>query len=48
MRAILIAVLLILTVISIYNGTISGPGGTKEAVRDRGGSVNLTIRSIDP
>jgi hypothetical protein len=48
MRSILITVMLILTVIVLYNSTVGGTGGTKDSVRLRGGSVNTVIQSINP
>jgi hypothetical protein len=48
MRSILITVMLILTVVIVYNSTVGGTGGTKDAVRLRGGTVNFVIESINP
>jgi len=48
MRSILIMVMLVIAAIAVYNGTIDSAGGTKEAVRDRGGSVNDTIQNLNP
>jgi hypothetical protein len=48
MRSILMAVMLILTVITIYINTVGGEGGTNDSVRQRGGSVNSVIERMNP
>lgn len=48
MRHILVTVMLVVVVIAIYSATIGGDGGMESNVKDAGGRLNGTIRSIDP
>jgi hypothetical protein len=48
MRSILITAMLIIVVIVIYNSTVGGTNGTKQAVRNGGSSINESIQNINP
>ena len=41
-------VMLVVVVIVIYSATIGGEGGMEQGVKETGGHLNGTIRSIDP
>jgi hypothetical protein len=48
MKTILAVVLLMITALSIYTGSVEGPGGMKEQVGNTGGRMNVAIREINP
>ncbi|WJH37127.1 hypothetical protein MJA45_05165 [Paenibacillus aurantius] len=48
MRQILVTLLLIMTVVVVYNETTAGEKGTKGKVKEGGAAVNRTIQSINP
>jgi hypothetical protein len=48
MRQILMTVLLIVTVVSLYNNTVQGNGGTKDQIRDSGSRMADVISRISP
>jgi hypothetical protein len=48
MRQLLMTILLIVTVVSLYAGTVQGGGGTKEQIRDSGVRMADVISRISP
>lgn len=48
MRSILVSVMLVLAALVIYNAVVAGPTGTKQLIKEGGGSINGTIERLDP
>ncbi|WP_157265781.1 MULTISPECIES: hypothetical protein [Bacillales] len=48
MRGILVSMLLLITVILLYQSVAEGDGGMKQQIDGAGGSISDHIRGIDP
>ncbi|MFF2483268.1 hypothetical protein [Paenibacillus sp. NPDC058071] len=48
MRSILMTVLLLVTVIAIYNEVTEGEGGMKAGIRQSGDAIGSRIRQMSP